>query len=111
MSMMFPQPAMDEGSQVIKSEQDCLRDAMQRISGWLDILEERVSTLLRDNDLEKMKPVEREQAANRHIMLAMRLLSLRQECTKANKPYIEDEMLDSLLRELEAEGKETFNGV
>jgi hypothetical protein len=83
------------------NEQDCQQDAMRRINYWLGILEERIQTLLQHNDPETMKPGEREQAVSRHLMLTMRLLSLRQQYTKANASADEQAMLDALMHGLQ----------
>ncbi len=83
------------------NEQDCQQDTMRRINYWLGILEQRIQTLLRHNDPETMKPGEREQAVSRHLMLTMRLLSLRQQYTKARASAEEQALMDALMQGLE----------
>ena len=83
------------------NEQDCQQDTMRRINYWLCVLEERIQTLLQQNDPETMKPGEREQAVSRHLMLTMRLLSLRQQYIKANTAADEQAMLDALMHGLQ----------
>ena len=85
------------------NEQDCQQDTMRRINYWLRVLEERIQTLLRHNDPETMKPGEREQAVSRHLMLTMRLLSLRQQYTKAQAAAQEQSLMDALMHGLEEE--------
>ncbi len=76
----------------------------------LGVLEERIQTLLQQNDPETMKPGEREQAVSRHLMLTMRLLSLRQQYTKANASADEQAMLDALMHGLqETKGQHPCN--
>ncbi len=83
------------------NEQDCQQDTMRRINYWLGILEQRIQTLLRHNDPETMKPGEREQAVSRHLMLTMRLLSLRQQYAKARASAEEQALMDTLMQGLE----------
>lgn len=83
------------------NELDCQQDTMRRINYWLCVLEERIQTLLQQNDPETMKPGEREQAVSRHLMHTMRLLSLRQQYTKANTAADEQAMLDALMHGLQ----------
>ncbi len=83
------------------NEQDCQQDTLRRINYWLGILEQRIQTLLKQNDPETMKPGEREQAVSRHLMLTMRLLSLRQQYTKARASAEEQALMDVLMQGLE----------
>ena len=83
------------------NEHDCQQDTMRRINHWLSVLEERIQKLLQHNDPETMKPGEREQAISRHLMLTMRLLSLRQQYAKASAPTEEQAIMDVLMRETE----------
>ena len=85
------------------NEQDCQQDTMRRINYWLRVLEERIQTLLRHNDPETMKPGEREQAVSRHLMLTMRLLSLRQQYARAQAAAAEQSLMDALMHGLEEE--------
>jgi hypothetical protein len=61
------------------TEQQCQQDAMRRVQRWIDVLEERISDLLQTSDPHTLKPGEREQAVNRHLVLVLRLLQLRQQ--------------------------------
>lgn len=83
------------------NEQDCQQDTMRRINYWLGVLEQRIQALLQHNDPETMKPGEREQAVSRHLMLTMRLLSLRQQYTKARASAEEQSLMDALMQGLE----------
>ena len=78
------------------NEQDCQQDALRRLNGWLNVLEGRISALLSTNDFELMKLSEREQAANRHLMLTLRLLQLRQQYAEASPSAGEQALLDAL---------------
>ena len=93
-------PTLPAKPEMPANEQDCRQDTIRRINYWLDILEERIQTLLQQNDPETMKPGEREQAVSRHLMLTMRLLSLRQQYTKANASADEQALLDALMHGL-----------
>ena len=80
-----------------EDEQGCQQDALCRIHRWLGVLEERIQALLQDNDPATMKAIEREQAANRHLMLMMRLFALREQYTKAKAAAEGKTRLDALL--------------
>ena len=45
-----------------------------------------------------MKPIEREQAASRHLTLTLRLLQLRQQYAQANPSAGEQALLDALFK-------------
>lgn len=81
-------------------EQECQQDALRRVNSWLNVLEERVAALLRENDPQEMKPGEREQAASRHLLMILRLLQLRQKFAQAAPSPGEQALLDVLLRGL-----------
>lgn len=78
-------------------------DALQCRHNWLNVLEGRVCALLDANNLEGMKPVEREQAASCHLMFMLRLLHLRQKYAQAALSCVEQALLEALLRESEEE--------
>lgn len=84
-------------------QQDTTQDTIERINHWLDILEERITTLLEHNDPETMKPGEREQAVSRHLTLIMRLLQLRHQFASARTAPDEQAILDALLHHLPEE--------
>ena len=94
-------PSMPNMPDTPANEQDCQQDTMRRINYWLCVLEQRIQTLLQHNDPETMKPGEREQAVSRHLMLTMRLLSLRQQYTKARASAEEQALMDALMQGLE----------
>ena len=77
-------------------EQDCQQDALRRLNGWLNALEGRITVLLGTNNFESMKPIEREQAASRHLMLTLRILQLRQQYAQASPSAGEQALLDAL---------------
>ena len=88
-------------SYIPMDEQECQQDTLQRLQTWLNVLEERIVALLRDNDLESMKPAEREQAVSRHLTMVLRLLQLRQEYAQPNPSAGEQALLDAILHGLE----------
>ena len=88
-------------SYVPMDEQECQQDTVQRLQTWLNVLEERIVTLLHDNDPEAMKPAEREQAVSRHLMMMLRLLQLRQKYAQANPSAAEQALLDAILQGME----------
>jgi hypothetical protein len=84
------------------TEQQCQQDAMRHVQGWIDVLEERISALLQANDPQTLKPGEREQAVNRHLVLMLRLLQLRQQY--AGKDQSDDKqaaMLEAILHRMD----------
>ena len=83
------------------NEQECQQDALERLNNWLNVLEGRVCALLGTNDLEAMKSGEREQAANRHLALLLRLLQLRQQYAEVAPTPGEQALLDAILRGLD----------
>lgn len=85
------------------NEQECQQDALERLNNWLNVLEGRICALLDTNDLEAMKAGEREQAANRHLVLLLRLLQLRQQYAEAVPTPGEQALLDALLGSMDEE--------
>lgn len=85
------------------TEQECQQDAIERISTWLQLLEERVKMLLQPIVPGEMKPAERELAATRHLQLMARLLQARQKFAEPNPSAGEQALLDAILGNLEAE--------
>ena len=55
------------------------KDALERLYNWVDVLERRFYALLDMNDPDLMTPAQREQAANRYLMILGHFLQLRQE--------------------------------
>jgi hypothetical protein len=82
-------------------EQECQQDALERLNNWLNVLEARICILLEANDLAAMKPSEREQAANRHLALLLRLLQLRQRCAQAAPSPGEQALLEALFGDID----------
>ena len=79
-------------------EQECREDTTRRLNAWLTVLEEHIIALLQGNDLEAMKPGEREQAASRHLAMLLRLLHLRQKFAQPEPSAGEQALLDALFR-------------
>lgn len=88
-------------SQSLLDEQECREDTTRRLNAWLTVLEERIIALLQGNDLEKMKPGEREQAASRHLAMLLRLLQLRQKFAQPEPSPGEQAFLDALFKSVE----------
>ncbi len=84
-------------------EQECQQDALARLNNWLNVLEGRVCALLEANDLAAMRPGEREQAANRHLALLLRLLQLRQKYAQGVPTPGEQALLEALFRSVDEE--------
>lgn len=64
------------------SEQECQQDVLQRIHGWLDMLEHRITALAQAHNVEALKAGECEQAIDRHITLMVRLFQVRHQYAK-----------------------------
>lgn len=74
------------------------QDAAQRLNSWITVLEERIVALLQGTAPETLKPVEREQAASRHLAMLVRLLQLRQKFAQPEPSPGEQALLDALWR-------------
>jgi hypothetical protein len=81
-------------SQLLVEEQDTAR----RLNGWITVLEERIVVLLQGNNPETLKPVEREQAASRHLAMLLRLLQMRQKFARPEPSPGEQAFLAALFR-------------
>lgn len=57
---------------------DSIKAQIKRLYDWVNTLEERVR-LLMDFEIEGMRPVEREAAASKHLMMIGRMLELAQQ--------------------------------
>ena len=89
---------MPTTSNLSSHEQQYAQDAVQRIQNWLNLLQGRVEKLLTDNDVTKMKAAEREMAANRCLLLMIRLLKAREEYAKGCEGDEFEEVLRALWR-------------
>ncbi len=63
----------------LTKDRDMLKDALERLNNWLDVLEKLFHALLDMSDPELMSPAQREQAAIRYLMILPRFLQLRQK--------------------------------
>ncbi len=81
-------------SQLLVEEQDTAR----RLNSWITVLEERIVVLLQGNNPETLKPVEREQAASRHLAMLLRLLQMRQKFAQPEPSPGEQAFLAALFR-------------
>jgi hypothetical protein len=68
-----------------KNEQKRQQDTLRRIDQRLNVLEERITALLSNIDLESMTSNQRVQAACRLQTLMMRLLELREEYAESDE--------------------------
>ncbi len=76
------------------SEQECQQDVLQRIHGWLDMLEQRTAALAQAHNVEALKAGECEQAIDRHITLMVRLFQVRQQYAKGAREEDAQHILD-----------------
>lgn len=90
-------------SDIPLNEQECQQDILRRVHHWLDILEARITALLRTHDPQAMKPGECEQAISRHLVLMLRLLQLRQQYAKVQSSSNEQVFLDAFMHGLDNE--------
>ena len=90
-------------SDIALNEQECQQDILIRIHHWLNILEQRITTLLHAHDPQALKPGECEQAISRHLVLMLRLLQLRQQYVKVQSLSSEQIALDAFMHELDDE--------
>ena len=72
-----------------RNERKRQRDILQRIDQRLNVLEERITALLSNIDLESMTTNQRVQASYRLQTLVRRLLELREECALLDEDYRE----------------------
>jgi hypothetical protein len=72
-----------------KNEQERQQATLQRINQQLEALEERITALLSNIDLESMTTNKRVQASYRLQTLMRRLLELREECALLDEDYRE----------------------
>ena len=77
------------------SEQECQQDVLQRIHGWLDMLEQRITALAQAHNVEALKAGECEQAIDRHITLMVRLFQVRQQYAKGAREEDAQHILDA----------------
>jgi hypothetical protein len=78
------------------NEQECQQDTLQRVHTWLGVLERRIAALLEATEPALLKPVEREAATSRHLLLVLRLLQFRQQYAEASPSAGEQALLDAL---------------
>ena len=83
------------------NEQECQQDTLQRVHTWLSVFEGRIVALLEATEPALLKPVEREAAASRHLLLVLRLLQFRQQYAEASPSAGEQALLDALWGEVD----------
>jgi len=79
-----------------------IKDVLERLYNWIDVLEKRVHALLDTNDPELMSPAQREQAASRHLMIMYHFLQLLQKFAESIEEE-NDEDLEALMRDDETD--------
>ncbi len=79
-----------------------IKDVLERLYNWIDVLEKRVHALLDTNDPELMSPAQRERAASRHLVSLLYLLQLRQKFAESIEEE-NDEDLEALMRDDETD--------
>ena len=100
---MADTPNIPPSLMIPMNAEECQQDMLRRVHKWLIALEERIIMLLQTNDLEAMKPGEREQAVSRHLMMLFRLMQLRQQYAEASPASGEQTLFDTLLRGIDME--------
>jgi len=100
---MADTPNVPPSLMIPMNAEECQQDMLRRVHKWLVALEERIIMLLQANDLEAMKPGEREQAVSRHLMMLFRLMQLRQQYAEATPTDGEQRLFDALLRGIDDE--------
>ena len=85
------------------SEQECQQDVLQRIHGWLDMLEQRITSLAQAHNVEALKAGECEQAIDRHITLMVRLFQVRQQYAKGAREEDAQHILGAVVKPNDAD--------
>jgi hypothetical protein len=71
-----------------RNARESLRDSLRQMNYWVNTIMKRVDVMLQaqgQEEIEKMKPSEREQAINRYLLLLIRLSQVRYALTKAHE--------------------------
>jgi hypothetical protein len=76
------------------------KDVLERLNHWIDVLEERIHALLDTNDLELMSPVQREQAASRHLTVMLHFMQLHHKYIALSDDEDDDDpaIVDAIIR-------------
>lgn len=75
---------MSEEKNLTAEQNSTDEDALQRINGWLDRLEDQARRLLEAFQPEELEPAQAANTASKYITLIARLLELRQQFTTAS---------------------------
>ncbi len=78
-------------------EQEFRQDGLRRLQKMLDMLEEHIDVLNEAPESKNMKPGECEQAMDRHIVLTLRILQMRQQFAQVEQETDGQQLLDDLL--------------
>ncbi len=78
-------------------EQECRQDVLRRLQKLLDMLEEHIDALHETPEKKNMRSGECEQAIDRHIVLTLRILQVRQQFAQAEQKAEEQHLLDDML--------------
>ena len=77
-------------------EQECRQDGLRRLQELLDMLEGHIHALHETPESKNMKPGECEQAIDRHIVLTLRILQMRQQFAQAEQKADGQHVLDDM---------------
>jgi hypothetical protein len=77
-------------------EQECRKDGLRCLQKLLNMLEEHIDALHERPESSNMKPGECEQALDRHIVLTLRLLQMRQQFAEAEQKADGQQALDEM---------------
>jgi hypothetical protein len=78
-------------------EQECRQDGLRRLQKMLDMLDGHIDALHETPADKNMRPGECEQALDRHIVLTLRILQMRQQFAQEEQRADERHVLDDLL--------------
>lgn len=78
-------------------EQECREDVLRRLQKLLDMLEGRIDVLHEMPEMKNMRLGECEQAIDRHIVLTLRILQMRQQFAQAEHKVDRQHVLDDML--------------
>ena len=84
-------------SDLLLKDQEYRQDGLRRLQKLLDILDEHIDALHEVPEDKNMKPNECEQELDRHIVLTLRILQMRQQFAQAERKADDQHLLDDLL--------------
>jgi hypothetical protein len=78
-------------------EQECREDGLRRLQKMLDMLEGHIDALHEMPEVKNMRPGECEQAIDRHIVLTLRILQMRQQFVQTEHKVDRQRFLDDMV--------------